>query len=132
MIEAGERFEWLGDHFECPVCGEGSDFFHEIREEVQYIENEYTKDPMEADHFIETEILSDKLRVTIGNGIHPMWDSHRITSVCLYDDYGDLIEEKFLWIDEDPIVEFDFDDMWEFEIRVRCSLHGVWGKKIKQ
>lgn len=131
-IESGERFEDLGDHFRCPVCWESEEFFHEIREEVQYIENEYSKDPLEIDHFIETEVKNDKLFVTVGNGIHPMWESHRISSVALYDDYGDLIEEKFLGIDEDPITEFDFDDLWEFEIRVRCNLHGVWWKKVIQ
>jgi hypothetical protein len=48
----------------------------------------------------------------------------------LYDEYGDLIEEKFMDFDEDPIIEFDFDDLWEYEIRCRCSLHWVWWKKF--
>jgi desulfoferrodoxin (superoxide reductase-like protein) len=68
--------------------------------------------------------------VTIWNEIHPMWESHRITSISLYDEYEDLIEEKFMDYDEDPIVEFDFDDLGEYEIRCRCSLHWVWWKKF--
>jgi hypothetical protein len=27
-------------------------------------------------------------------------------------------------------VEFDFDDLDEYEIRVKCSLHWVWGKRF--
>jgi desulfoferrodoxin (superoxide reductase-like protein) len=61
-----------------------------------------------------------------------MWDSHRISAVSLYDEYGDLIETKFMDYDVDPVVEFDFDDLWEYEIRVQCSLHGVWWKKFSQ
>ena len=130
-VAHGTRFEELSDNFECPVCGENQDSFHEIREEINYIsDNPY--DHLEVDHFIETQYKWDKLIVTIWNEIHPMWESHRITSVSLYDEYWDLIEEKFMDYDEDPIIEFDFDDLWEYEVRCRCSLHGVWWKKFSQ
>jgi desulfoferrodoxin (superoxide reductase-like protein) len=50
----------------------------------------------------------------------------------LYDVYWDLVDTKFMQQDVDPIVEFDFDDLWEYEIRVQCSLHGIWWKKFIQ
>jgi rubredoxin len=130
-VAHGTRFEELRDGFECPVCWEGQESFHEITEEVNQIaDNPY--DHLEIDHFIETKIEWEKLIVTIWNEIHPMGESHRITSVSLYDEYWDLVEEKFMDFDEDPIIEFDFDDLGEYEIRCRCSLHGVWGKKFVQ
>jgi desulfoferrodoxin (superoxide reductase-like protein) len=61
-----------------------------------------------------------------------MWESHRIGAISLYDEYGDLIETKFMQQDIDPIVEFDFDDLAEYEIRVQCSLHWIWGKRFIQ
>ena len=130
-ISYGTSFDALDDYFTCPACWAEKDYFHEIKEEVNYIPED-PREPLEIDHYIETEVSRDKLVVTIGNEIHPMWDSHRISAVSLYDEYGDLIETKFMDYDVDPVVEFDFDDLWEYEIRVQCSLHGVWWKKFSQ
>lgn len=130
-ISYGTSFDALDDYFTCPVCWAEKDYFHEIKEEVNYIPED-PREPLEIDHYIETKVSRDKLVVTIGNEIHPMWDSHRISAVSLYDEYGDLIETKFMDYDVDPVVEFDFDDLWEYEIRVQCSLHGVWWKKFSQ
>lgn len=131
-IEAWTSFDDLGDYFKCPVCEDSADAFHEIKEEVNYIDNHHTRDPMEVDHFIETERIWDKLKVTIWNGIHPMWESHSISSISLFDEYSDLVEEIFLPMDEEAIAEFDFDDLGEYEIRCRCTLHWVWGKKFQE
>ncbi len=131
-IDAGTSFESLGDYYHCPVCDEGAEAFHEIKEEVNYIDGPHTRDPLEIDHYIEAEVKNGKLRVAIGNEIHPMGDSHSITSIALYDEYWDLVEEKFLPMDEEPVVEFDFDDLWEYEVRCQCSLHGAWGKKFQE
>jgi hypothetical protein len=38
---------------------------------VNYIPED-PRDPLEIDHYIETEVSRDKLVVTIGNEIHPM------------------------------------------------------------
>ncbi|MCP4523440.1 MAG: hypothetical protein GY828_04410 [Candidatus Gracilibacteria bacterium] len=128
-ISQGTPFEDLDDFFSCPVCDAEKESFQEISEEIQNIsDNPY--DLLEVDHFIETKKKGDKLLVIIGNEIHPMGESHRISSISLLDEYGDLIEEKFLEQDREAMVEFEFDDFGEYEIRCRCSLHGVWGKKF--
>lgn len=131
-IDVSTKFEDLWDSFVCPVCWDGRDGFHEITEEINYLDENTHLYDLEIDHFPDIEVKGEKLIVSVWNGIHPMWDSHRISSVSLYDEYWDLIEEKFLWIDEDPVVEFDFDDRWEYEIRVKCTLHGVWWRKITE
>jgi len=113
----------------CPVCEE-FDTFQGIEEEVNYIEEEDRLDSMEIDHFPEIKIEEDKLIVMVWNEIHPMWEEHRIASISLYDEYWDLIEEKYLEMENEARVEFDFDNLDEFEIRVKCSLHWVWGKRF--
>lgn len=130
-FQQGTSFDELGDYFTCPVCWALKEEFHGIEEEVNQI-SDNPNDPLEIDHFIETQITWEKLIVTVWNAIHPMWDSHRIAAVSLYDEYWDLIETKFMQQDVDPIIEFDFDDLAEYEIRVQCSLHGMWGKKFTQ
>ena len=60
-----------------------------------------------------------------------MEKEHRILSIWLFDEYWDLVEEKFLWIDDDTVVVFDDYDLDEIEIRVRCSKHWIFGKKFE-
>lgn len=129
-IEPWTRFDELWDYYVCPVCGECSDIFQEIKEEINYIKNDHTLDFVENEHFIDTEVDWNNLRVTIWKEIHPFWDDHRITEVSLYDEYGDIVESQFLPSWEEPEVDFNISDLDDFEIRVRCSLHGLWWKKV--
>ena len=113
----------------CPWCEE-YDTFQWVEEEVNYIWDD-NLEALEIDHFPEIEIKQWKLKVIIANEIHPMWESHRIASVSLYDEYLELIQTNYLELNNEAITEFDFDDLDEFEIRVKCSLHWVWWKKFK-
>lgn len=121
-IEAGKLLE------QCPWCEE-YDTFQWVEEEVNYIIND-NLEALEIDHIPEIEIKQWKLIVTVANEMHPMWDSHRIASVSLYDEYGDLIMTNYLELDNEAVTEFDFDDLDEFEIRVKCSQHWVWGRRF--
>ncbi len=117
------------DQFEfCPVCNE-YDSFHHINEEVTYID-ENTVDKIDLEHDIEVSRDDFSIEVIIWNNSHPMWDDHRITWVWLYDEYSDLVDEKFLSVDSDSVVVFDDYDLDEFEIRVKCSLHKIFAKKF--
>lgn len=113
----------------CPVCEE-YDSFQWIEEEINYI-NDDNLWALEIDHFPEVEIKWEKLKVTVWNEIHPMWESHRIATVSLYDEYWDLIQTNYLELENEAVTEFDFDNLDEFEIRVKCSLHWIWGRKFK-
>lgn len=112
----------------CPVCQE-YDTFQWFEEEVNYIDenNLYW---LESEHNPEIEIKDDKIIVIVWEENHPMWETHRIASIGLYDEYWDLVEEKYLDIDSESIVEFDNYNFDEFEIRVKCSFHWVWWKKF--
>lgn len=112
----------------CPVCEE-FDIFQWIEEEVNYI-NDDNLYWLEIDHYPEVRIENDKIYVTVGNEIHPMWESHRIAAVYLYDEYWDLIEVKYLELDTEAVIDFDFYNLDEFEIRVQCTNHWLWWKKF--
>lgn len=124
------RIYELWDYFHCPVCYESLDYFEMIKEEINYIEDENTKDFLELEHFPVIKIEDSKLIVLAWKPKHTMWEKHYITSISLLDEYGDLIEEKFLKNDDKPIAKFDFDDYEDFEVVVRCSFHWLWWRKI--
>lgn len=132
-VSAWTKFENLWDHYVCPVCGESPDIFHEIQEEINYLWK-IPMDFIEAEHFISIQKLEDdNIKVIVGLWeYHPNWPDHRITSIWLYDEYSDLVYEIFLSEDETPEAEFDISDLDDYEIRVRCSLHGVWGIKVEE
>jgi hypothetical protein len=43
-----------------------------------------------------------------------------------------MVEEKLLDEDEAACVQFDISNLDEYEIRIRCSIHGTWGMKIEK
>lgn len=112
----------------CPGCDE-YDSFQWVYEEVNYIK-EWKLEALEIDHFPEVKITDWKITIVVWNEIHPMWLEHRIAAVSLYDEYWDLIKTNYLELEVEAVTEFDFDDLDEFEIRVKCSVHGVWWRKF--
>ena len=131
-INPWTKFEDLWDSFVCPVCWEYKDMFQEIKDEIIYLWDS-PKDILEAEHFINIEKLNEKeIRISVWFwDFHPSWEEHRITSIWIYDEYSDLVYEQFFMPAEDPVLEFDVSDLWEYEIRARCSIHWVWGRKVK-
>ncbi len=132
-IAAWTKFEELWDTFVCPVCWELPEVFHEIKEEINYLW-EIPFDALEAEHFINTEFLwSEKIKITVWKwDSHPVWLEHRISSIWIYDEYWDIVFEKFFADEEDAILEFDISDLDDFEVRTRCTIHWVWGVKIER
>jgi desulfoferrodoxin (superoxide reductase-like protein) len=85
---------------------------------------------MEQEHFIEAEKKDGYITVCIWNNEHSMWKDHRIAWVGLYDEYEDLLGEVFLWEDDDLVIDFEDYDLDEFEVRVACSKHKMFGRKF--
>jgi rubredoxin len=112
----------------CPVCW-AEDSFEYIKEEVIYIE-EWTPDRIEQEHFIEAEKKDWYVTVCIWKNEHPMTQNHRIVWVALYDEYGDMLDEVFLWEDDDLVVDFEDYYLDEFEVRVACNQHKLFGRKF--
>jgi rubredoxin/desulfoferrodoxin (superoxide reductase-like protein) len=130
-IKSWTKFEKLWDSFVCPVCGEYKDSFHWIKDEVIYLED-FPKDWLEAEHFILSKKLDNwKTRFTVWfSENHPSWEEHRISSIWIYDEYGDIVYEEFFEAWEEAILDFDVSDLDEYEIRARCLIHWVWGRKF--
>ncbi len=135
--------EWMGeksdgitsgircdDDFLCPGCEECG-YFHEIEEEINIINESNQEEYLELEHIPVINILENNmLQVRVGRESHAMWPEHRISTIALHDEYGDLIREEFLEEDNEALAEFDVLDFDDVEIRVRCSLHGTWSRKI--
>lgn len=131
-IETWTIFWQLWDHFCCPNCLEDKDFFHELIEEVNYIEKENIYDFMQNDHFINIEEKNDIIKVIIWKELHPSWEDHKIIEISLYDEYSELVENKFINQEKNPIVKFDISTLDDYEIRARCSIHWLWWIKVKR
>jgi rubredoxin len=112
----------------CPICGT-EDSFEYITEEITYIE-EWTPDKMEQEHYIEVDRKNGYITICIWNNEHPMSLEHRIAWVALYDEYGDMLDEVFLWEDDDLVVDFEDYDLDEFEVRIGCSKHKLFARKF--
>jgi desulfoferrodoxin-like iron-binding protein len=124
-------FENLQDTFVCPVCAEWHDMFQEITEEVNRPINVYNLTSIEKEHKINYEVHDDRISVTVGQeDLHPMIEDHFIASIGLYDELWELIDEQFVGTTESPEAIFDSDYLSDFEIRVRCNLHGVWSSGL--
>ena len=128
-VEPGTRCD---EDFLCPGCDEYGTF-HEIQEEVNIIDATNNEQHLELEHIPVLNTLDNGiLQVRVWRQAHPMWSDHRITTIALYDEYGDLIEEKFIDEDEEAFAEFDSSDLDDYEIRIRCSLHGTWWMRIEK
>lgn len=123
----GTKLEDMNDYFLCPVCWENADSFQEIKEEINYLKDEDFLSEEELLHYPVIDLKDGKIKVSVWKEEkHPNEDNHFITSIALYDEYWDLVEEKFLNSKDDWIAIFDDYDLDSFEIRIRCNLHGVW------
>jgi desulfoferrodoxin (superoxide reductase-like protein) len=127
------KLDDMQDYFLCPMCWERAWFFQEIKEEVIYFDNLDDLTNIEYLHYPVVAQIDWKIKVSVGREeFHPSVEDHFITSISLFDEYGDIIEERFLSFNDWWEAIFDNYDLDEFEIQIRCNLHWVWGiKKIK-
>lgn len=113
----------------CPVCFE-KDNFSGIKEEINYL-NDWINDKIEKEHNIEAQIIENKIKIIIWDKKHSMEKEHKIASIWLYDEYWDLVEEKFL--QEASSLKQVFENYYLdiFEIRIKCNKHWIFAKKFE-
>jgi len=101
--------------------------FEPIQEEILYAEFPDYKNEIEKEHIPHiTHNDGHEIEITVGEELHGMEEDHRITSLELYDEYGDRIDEIFFDERQDPVHVFDISDLDFFEVRSICNVHGVW------
>ncbi len=126
-IEAWTKIDFLDF---CPCCLE-SDSFFPVEEEINYLDKNSNL-PKDLEHFIEFKKTKDnKLKIIISENNHPMEKEHKIASVSIFDEYGDLVEERFLKDDFWEEIIFDNYDLDNFEIRIKCNKHGIFARKFE-
>jgi len=128
-IEAGKSLYDIWETFSCPGCWSSVDSFQEIQEEVLKADNPDSLSMIESEHIPIIHHLENKpgmIEVLIWNPPHSMFPEHYIGSITLHDEDGDMIEEKTLSPDDDPVVKFDISDLDTFTVRAKCNQHGIW------
>lgn len=124
----------IGSIEKCPVCGT-YDSFQWIEEEINIIEGPDEKlFWLEKEHNPCIEIKQTNwqeiLEVSVPH--HSSEEGHRISSISLYDEYNDLIEEHFIPSWSYPAAQFEISSFDEFRLVVRCNLHGLWSKSFER
>lgn len=129
-VEPGTKMDDMSD-FYCPNCEADADMFQPIVEELLYAEDPDNLTSIEKEHIPHIIHIDEKeVEISVGLEIHPMEEEHLITTVSLHDEYGDMLEEHFFEVDEDPIYVFHTEDLDSFEIRACCNQHWVWSTWI--
>lgn len=86
-----------------------------------------TVDAAVEKHVPVVDIEGNKVKVTVGDVIHPMLSEHYITWIAIETNKGSQI--KYLTPNEEPVAEFVLADgetlvaTYEY-----CNLHGLWVK----
>ncbi len=121
----------MSNNLSCPSCWWYIENFQQIKEEILYLDNKNAISNLESLHIPKIAFLwNNKIMVSVWNIKHPMEQEHFISSIMLFDEYSDLIEERFLTYNEKLKVNFNIEDIDEFEIRIRCNLHWLWSTWI--
>jgi len=131
-LEAGKSIYEL-ETFSCPGCSWSVDNFQEIREEILQANDPDNLSMVESEHIPWIHFLDDKpgmIEVLVWNPPHGMFPEHYIGSISLYDEEGDMVEEKLLSPDDDPVTKFDISDLDSFSIRAKCNVHGIWSTHL--
>jgi len=132
--EADDVINKVDNDTMCPACEE-YDTFQWIDEEVNYAQDIDNLELHELEHIPQIELIDKDnqiIKVFVWKMEHPMWIEHRLYSISLYDEYWDLVLEEFLAKEASPEAEFDISWLDDYEIRVKCSTHGVWGRKVEK
>lgn len=124
-IKPGTKIETFSS---CPHCW-AEDSFFQVEEEVVMVD-ESSHEKIMRDHKIDIVHDNQKFEITIADNSYPMDENCRISSVALFDEYGYLVEEKILSIDDDSVVEFDDYDLEEGEVRIRSTKYWLFWRKF--
>lgn len=129
-IEENTPYIALPNDFFCPFCETHKDDFVMLDEPVFTPIDAYRLTPIEAEHYPLYTIENDILRFEVGQTEHPQTKDHFIYKVALFDDGGDLIEERHFQCDQKAEWSFDLEYIDEFELRVFCSRDGIFSTGI--
>lgn len=119
--------------YRCPICGNvielidgNASLIKCCGREMELLEAN-TVDASLEKHLPNFAINGDKLKITIGEVMHPMEENHYIMWIALVSD--NQITRINLKPNDEPSVILDYKPgsvVYEY-----CSLHGLWKKEIK-
>ncbi len=127
-IDYWTKFDSLWDNFICPQCGEWGEYFQEINPHIHSLDDQ---------NFIWIELEHTPIIEELDNGFikieveHPDEQDHFIWNIGIFDEYWELVYEEFIQPGTPAYLELDVSDLDEYEVRVQCSLHWIFGKKFE-
>ena len=127
-IDYGTKLDDIRESFVCPSCFESSENFQEITPHIHSLDDKEDILGIELEHIPIIEKLDSwEIKIEVN---HPSEQSHFIWNIWIFDEYWDLVYEEFFKPWEPAYLEFNISDLDDFEIRVSCSLHWIFSKKI--
>lgn len=121
----------INEVYKCEICGNIVEVVHVGggalvccgKEMIWQEEN--TTDGTTEKHVPVVERNNDRVKVVVGEVIHPMENEHYIEWIEILAD--DISYKKFLKPELDPKAEFDLPiGTKEIVVREYCNLHGLW------
>jgi superoxide reductase len=88
------------------------------------LQEEHIEDQGFEKHLPVLSFEDGKLRVTIGDTLHPMEEVHYIEWIEYI--VGDKVEKKYLKPTDKPEAVFDLIDTPHYIVRAYCNIHGLW------
>lgn len=125
-IEPHTSFWEISEDFICPVCHSPKEYFSRIEEEINYAWEDEILSEADLIHFpvVKVDEKKDEIKVFFWKWeLHPMVSGHFISTVSLYDEYKELVEQKFFSPWDDCYTTFPLQWLDEFEVVIKCNMH---------
>lgn len=118
--------------YKCSLCGNIIEVLHVGGGELvccgqaMNLIEENTQEAATEKHIPVIEKTANGIKVTIGEVLHPMEDSHYIEWIEILTDGKSY--KKFLNPGDTPTAEFCIEYSDDLVVREYCNLHGLWKK----
>lgn len=132
-IEPHTPFSEIDENFLCPVCHSPKEHFSKIQEEINYFWEDEILTDIDLQHIpiVRVDEEKDEIKVSFWKWeLHSMTSHHFINTICLYDEYKELVDQKFVSPWDNAFVSFSLQWLDEFEVTIKCNIHWTFSSWI--
>jgi rubredoxin len=121
-----ESMEWI---FYCPNCDASSELFQWVPPYIHSLDESFL---LSIEHEHEPLIEHGEDGYIHLRFDHNQDNEHFVWNIWIFDEYWDMVHQEFFDPWKEIIAEFDVWGLDEYEIRIECSVHGIFSKKISE
>lgn len=120
----------LNQVYKCEICGNVVQVVHTgigtlvCCDQPMVLQEEHIEDEGFEKHLPALSFEDGKLRVTIGETLHPMEEAHYIEWIEYIVD--NEVNRVYLEPTDKPEAVFDMKDSPNYIVRAYCNIHGLW------